>query len=211
MNIESDAKGSQWRPKYQTAFHEFGHNIDQIAGGKFGQYSFQKYSAVYQNGIFQQTLKEETEAQVAALDKLLKAEFKAHSKDIAWLRENKYLSYMDEWKLERGQPLDFKYIKYSKARAYSALQKEIRAIPEHQREAVSDIMEGCTSCRVEGGFGHGKTYWKDRPDGIGSEAFAEFYQSTVQSKEARAVLEKYFPKSAKIFDEMIQNIAAEEW
>jgi hypothetical protein len=46
---------------------------------------------------------------------------------------------------------------------------------------------------------------------VASEAFAEFFNASMNNPESRAVLEKYLPKSAKIFDEMMDIIAKEDW
>jgi hypothetical protein len=208
LDIERAAKGSSWQNSYATVFHEFGHNIDNLVGEKEGPFSFCKFSAEYESGLFQKTLREDIEANITTLDKRLKAEFKKHSTDVDWLRANNYLGQYEEFNLSHGIPIK---PKYTKSQAYFKFKQELKAIPQKQLAQLSDIVEGCTGNRVECGFGHGKSYWKDRPDGVGAEAFAEFYEATMTNPEARAVLDKYLPKAAKVFDDMLAEILKGEW
>jgi hypothetical protein len=52
------------------------------------------------------------------------------------------------------------------------------------------------------GLGHGRGYW-NRSGAHAKEAFAEIYSAKVKNKGSYEQMKKYFPKSLKIFDEMI--------
>jgi hypothetical protein len=202
MNIKNDVKEGLYHVPYSTMFHESGHNIDVVLMDKQGTgLNWGKFSATYKEGLFQKTLKQEVEDHINTLDKVMKAEFKKNNGNVDWLKQNGYWTSVDEFNLTHGIPVN---TKYSKALAYSKFQKKLRLIPERNRSEISDIVEGCTDGRVEAGFGHGKSYWKDGVDRIGAEAFAEFFESSLCNPEARAILNEYFPKAAKIFDEMME-------
>jgi len=213
VNGTQDSKGSRWEKPYQTTFHEAGHAIDSLARKTVSDartIAFH-YSSAYENGKFPKTIKEEVKKLVDDLDKKLKAEFKAHSNDYEWLYENGFISdfswefYKEYGKWIGGTP------KYSKSIAYSLLEKEIKNIPEMARSYLSDILEGATDGKIQAGFGHGKSYWKERTYGdiaygLATEAFAEMTSATFTNQEALDAIKKYIPKSYKVFEEMIKNL-----
>lgn len=97
-------------------------------------------------------------------------------------------------------------MKYYKYHAYDEFSKELRSLSKKERADLSDIVDGVTKGKSHGGFGHGAEYWRDRPNGVGSEAFAKMFDATINNQDSRKILEKYLPKSVKIFDEMIKEI-----
>lgn len=180
LNIDECAKGNSFDRPYQVAFHEIGHGIDS-AGRHLAKESgvfASHFSGAYKGGLFPQTIKDEVNELVSAYDKKLKAEYKA------------------------------KGLKYSKAKAYKALESEIKAYSSYARADLSDILEGATSARVQCGYGHGASYWRDRTigginDGLATEAFAEMTDSLMTNPESLELIKKYLPKSYKIYEEML--------
>lgn len=83
---------------------------------------------------------------------------------------------------------------------------EIRALTDAQRADLSDIFEGATGGRVNGGWGHGASYWDSGNMALAQEAFAEFYSAYISSPESLATLKKYLPKSAEVFEDIIEAI-----
>lgn len=67
INIAKDAKGSRTSAPYRVTFHELGHNIDFVAGGKA------PFSYTYENGLFARTLKAEANSIVDKVQKGIKA------------------------------------------------------------------------------------------------------------------------------------------
>ena len=180
VNVDKCAQGNSYDKPYQVVFHEIGHGIDS-AGRKLAQGSgvfAPHFSGAYKGGIFPQTIKDEVMELVSAYDKKLKAEYKA------------------------------KGLKYSKAKAYKALEDEIRAYSSYARADLSDIIEGATSARTQCGYGHGASYWRDRTiggisDGLATEAFAEMTDSLMTNPESLELIKKYLPKSYKLYEEML--------
>lgn len=93
-----------------------------------------------------------------------------------------------------------------KQRAYDEASREIRGMTDAQKADLSDIFEGATGARVKGGWGHGKSYWDKGNGALAREAFAEFYSAHISNPEGLAVLRRYLPKSAAIFEDIIDAI-----
>lgn len=93
-----------------------------------------------------------------------------------------------------------------KQRAYDEVSREIRAMTDAQKADLSDIFEGATGAKVKGRWGHGKSYWDKGNGALAREAFAEFYSAHITSPDSLAVLKQYLPKSAAIFEDIIEAI-----
>ena len=213
LDIDKCAKGNHYDKPYQVLFHEAGHGIDSACrkyasgSGVFASH----FSGAYKGGLFPQTIKEEVDDLVKALDKKLKQEFKDHAGDVEWFYKEGHISASLYDMYKRGiYKAESVIPKYSKAKAYSALQKEIKAYNNPYAIAdLSDILEGATGAKVQCGYGHGAKYWKDRTiggiaDGLATEAFAEMTDSTFTNPESLELIKKYLPKSYKIYEEMLE-------
>lgn len=183
LDIDKCAKGNSFDRPYQVVFHEAGHGLDSACRKLANQSGVfaSHFSGAYKGGLFPQTIKDEVKGLVDAYDKKLKAEYKA-----------------------RGET-------YRKAYAYKALENEIRAYNSYARADLSDILEGATGAKVQCGYGHGASYWKDRTiggisDGLATEAFAEMTDSTFANPESLELIKKYLPKSYKVYEEMLEVI-----
>lgn len=210
IDLDGDMKGDSWSKPAQTIFHESGHAIDMIAGRKAAGASYchptNIYSATYKNGLFPRTIKDEVDALVSARGAAMKAELKAHAGDYDWMVQH---GYLEQWNLDwfkqygtwvGGEP------KYSKAMAYKAVEREIRALSPFAKADLSDIMEGATREKIQVGWGHGNKYWKNGDWTLATEAFAEMYDSTVANPESLETIKKYLPKSYDLFVEMLGEI-----
>lgn len=210
IDLDGDMKGDSWSKPAQTIFHESGHAIDMIAGRNAAGASYchptNIYSATYKNGLFPRTIKDEVDALVSARGAAMKAELKAHAGDYDWMVQH---GYLEQWNLDwfkqygtwvGGEP------KYSKAMAYKAVEREIRALSPFAKADLSDIMEGATREKIQVGWGHGNKYWKNGDWTLATEAFAEMYDSTVANPESLETIKKYLPKSYDLFVEMLGEI-----
>ena len=216
VNGAKDAQGNRYEKPYQITFHESGHAIDYLARKTVTDNNSifaRHYSSAYKDGLFPQTIKDEVADLVKARDKELKALWKEHAGDVEWFRSN---GFIEDWyyrMYEKGTYTAEHIIpKYRKAYAYSSIQKEIKAAgSNHAISDLSDIMEGATGAKIQCGFGHGATYWKDRTynglsDGLATEAFAEMIDSTFANPESLEMIKKYLPKSYGVFQEMLENL-----
>ena len=201
----SDQRGSSWEAPYAVTFHESGHAIDKLAAGKGSSFGFH-YSTSYESGKFPATIKKEVNDWVNVVDKQLKAEFKLNKNDADWLLNNNYISqfsydyYQNNGSWPYGEP------KYTKAHAYSTIQKEIRALSGMERADLSDMLEGATKGKISCGYGHGTSYWNSL-EALGTEAFAEMTSATITNPQSLAIIKKYLPESYKVYQEMIIELA----
>lgn len=213
VNKKADEKGNDWEKPYSVTFHESGHAIDFITRGLAETDGLKlKYSSAYENGLFPKTIREEVADLVKAKDAELKAAFKEHKDDYEWLYNNGFISdykwnyYQNFGQWFGGAP------SYSKSFAYSALEKEVKSIAGGGMAIsdLSDMLEGATGAKIQCGYGHGKTYWQK---GMGvdaklaTEAFAEMTSATITTPESLEVIKKYLPKSYKVYEEMLKDIA----
>lgn len=94
-----------------------------------------------------------------------------------------------------------------KSDAYSSISKELFALPRASSAAVSDLFSGVTLCKAQGYYWHGEDYWKFDPDNVCIEFFANVFSSSIVSPEGIELVKRYVPKSYKIFQEMIADMA----
>lgn len=212
LDIDKCAAGNSYDRPFQVVFHEAGHGIDSAArrlvneSGVFASH----FSGAYKGGLFPQTIKDEVADLVSAYDKKLKQAFKDHANDVEWFYANGYISKRNyDWVKDGTYSVDVVIPKYRKSFAYSALQKEINQYSSYARADLSDILEGATGAKIQCGFGHGASYWRDRTvggiaDGLATEAFAEMTDSTLANPESLEVIKKYLPKSYKLYEEMLE-------
>jgi hypothetical protein len=209
IDIDKVKKGDRGNAPYQTAFHEFGHNLDYLANEKLGNgLSILPISYTHEDNIFGKTLKKEAKDRVDSICKEMKAQLKEHKTDYKWLSENEFIV---EWEysfyLAHGKLPSSGEIKFKKDMAYLRLEKEIKAIPEIDRANVSDIFHGATNKKVNGGYGHYKTdYWK-QDHRLSTEAFAEMYDANMANQGQLDKIKEYFPESYKVFQEILNKIA----
>lgn len=213
LDIDKVAKGNFYDKPYQVLFHEAGHGIDSACrkyatgNGVFASH----FSGAYKGGLFPNTIKDEVAELVNAYDKKLKQAFKDHAGDVEWFYSKGHISASTYDMYKRGiYKAETIIPKYRKAHAYSALQREIKAYNNPYAIAdLSDILEGATGAKIQCGYGHGATYWKERTiggicDGLATEAFAEMTDSTFTNPESLELIKKYLPKSYKVYEEMLE-------
>lgn len=74
----------------------------------------------------------------------------------------------------------------------------------HLKNAISDIMEGLTNCRIKGMYGHGASYWRSYP--VESEAIAHLFECTMMKGERLAIFKKHFPTAYDYFLQYIRTL-----
>lgn len=90
----------------------------------------------------------------------------------------------------------------SLGRAKFEISSELFKLDDLDAREISDIWDGATNSEINGGYGHDLDYWK-RAHALSTEAFADMFAATIyRGNELRQII-KYFPKSYKIFTEII--------
>lgn len=207
MNVTNDSKGSTYSKPYQTTFHEFGHNIDYIANVDYGNgYSQYPYSYTYKDNVFGKTLKQEINQRVNAVATTIKDDFNKHVTDVEWLHKKGYISIRDYNFYKKYGDWEGAVPKCSKSMVYKTVENEIRAMDKMKKANLSDIVEGATGGRINGGFGHGASYWKKGEYKLSTEAFAEMFDSSIANVEQLEKIKEYFPESYIIYMEILESI-----
>ena len=230
MNADYVANGDNLHEPYQTAFHEFGHNIDQLAGLDAGG-DDGWISVDYENG---------------KLGKTIKSDWKQFKLDTfknnpyAYMRGNtleeqtegfcKTLEYADRFlkKKDTGKYADLA----AKLRSGGTTLQEIlsddvtaqdifsritvwgtppdsttisilsnEGMSVSERGNISDAIEYCTRLGYPLGVGHGTKYWNSKSGAL--EFFAETLDSKVANPKALAQMRRVFPNAVNVVEEIV--------
>lgn len=90
---------------------------------------------------------------------------------------------------------------------YDKLSNDLKSKPIIATRDVSDIWDGITKGKSQGYVSHTVSdpkYWSSIS--VGTEAFAEMFDATINNSKSLAELKTYFPRSYKIFEEMMEDI-----
>lgn len=207
INLSFVGKEASSHMPYQTLFHETGHMLDWLHGGKS---NFQYFSNTFENGAFGFTLRKEANEIIEARKALLKKEFDANKDNIVWLAENGYVheSYKQAFldgKISGVEDLP-RRVTFMPSTVYKKLADELNGLPE-KTSAVQDIFQGATNEKFSGNFGHASGYFDSNPTALEKEAFAEMMEASMANEELLDVIRSYFPKSYEIFERMMEAIA----
>ena len=95
-----------------------------------------------------------------------------------------------------------------RANVHNQLSVILRGENADMLNAMSDILEGMTnthSVPIRGKWGHGSRYWKQRPLGVYTEAFAHLFEMQFDPAKLAAFGE-YFPETVKVFAEILEGL-----
>ena len=91
--------------------------------------------------------------------------------------------------------------------AYTVVEKEISGqLTMREKIAVSDVFSGVTKNKVNDGWTHSTSYWKENDKNVCLEFFAQTFADSINNPEAIETTKRYFPESYKIFESMITKI-----
>jgi hypothetical protein len=161
-------------------YHEFGHNIDDIASRRRGNYL----------GLADDFQSERHEGYT--LTDMLRREGKE--------RVNRVWAELKKEAIAAGG----KASDVRKFRAYDEIELELNRKSVLSTVDVSDMWCGITNEVVRPHYGHKKAYWKTIT--VGKEAFAEMFSATIMNPESLEQIKYYFPKSYEIFEEIISEL-----
>ena len=187
VNIQQHSQDTRLHNPYEVVMHESGHSIDQAIYRKFGS----RFSTDYKNGLFEKTIKDE-------VDKYTKQKQTELKNNKEWMAAN------SQYRSQVGRNG-----KVTVGAARNEIGKELRKGTYKTTGDVSDIFEGATEAKITGSAGHGKGYWVRRDyfgtvrRSVAVEAFAEMFSATTTNPESLKNIQKYFPESYKVFNEMM--------
>ena len=230
MNPEYVASGDNIARPYQTAFHEFGHNIDFLSGHDNGG----KYiSSDYKSGLLPKTIKKDWEGFKMSefrKDPLKHMLGNTEEEKLQCFRsllrsgasKADYDLFSDiTHKLRRGEISMQEVLNHPKYgnRATKAVMKytfdDYDAINLIKGDAggtidkiamgnVSDAIEFCTRVSYPLGVGHGKSYWSNETGA--AEFFAEILDSKAANPASMKQMRKYFPNAVKVVEDILKEI-----
>lgn len=232
MNPQYVANGDVIARPYQTAFHEFGHNIDFLASTNSGSGSAY-ISSGYRNNKLAKTIKKDWEG--FKMSEFRKDPLKHMLGDTeeeklryfrSSLRSNAskkdyHLFYDLSHKLRRGEISIQEVLNHPQYgnRATKAVMKFTfddydainlikggagNAIDKIAMGNVSDAIEFCTKISYPIGVGHGKSYWTDENGAV--EFFAEVLDSKAANPASMEQMRKYFPNAVRVVEDILKEI-----
>ncbi|MCM1223390.1 MAG: minor capsid protein [Lachnospiraceae bacterium] len=186
------------RSKHSTFFHEAGHFLDKFATKEKAVFSY--FSNEFQNGVLAKTIREEADDFIQKRYDKMNKDFLAHRNDMDYLKKHGLIKIGFETAEKVGKKL-------KKELVYKSIEKELFSLPQNTRDCVSDLFSGATLNKVEDGGIHPTSYWKSNQNGLlATEATAEFFSSAFTNSDSYDTMKKYFPKSEKVFVEMMKNL-----
>lgn len=223
MDPDRVAQGSNWSRPYQTAFHEFGHNIDWLAVD--GQQDYM--STTYKGGILKKTIKDDWASfKMAMFRSNPQAYIGGDNFDVTFRSVLRSIDGKDGVFTEMSHRLrngtttieailndpDYgddivrkmlKSVMFSDEYTINIIKSE--GLPPSATCDISDIIEFCTKYSYPLGLGHGTSYWRMSSSGP-VEFFAEVCDSKVASPASMEQMRRIFPNAVKVVEEMLEEM-----
>ena len=230
MNADYVANGDDLHKPYQTAFHEFGHNIDWLAGQDAGGYGGW-ISVDYEGGKLEKTIKSDWEQFKLNAFKENPRAYLYTTSDSPEALERSFRVILRE--MDKG---DGKYYNIvhrmrdgevslndithddklmgdilshlSKSSMGSDADEVTIDLLKHsemslsERGNISDAIEFCTRKGYPLGAGHGTSYW-ETPGAGALEFFAETLDGKVANPKALAQMRRVFPNAVNVVEEIV--------
>lgn len=227
MNPQYIANGDSIARPYQTAFHEFGHNIDWLAGHDNGG---GLVSNNYKSGLLPKTIKKDWDSYKVSTfkkdplkyiygdteeEKLfyfrssLRSGASYEDKDLFKDLSNKLrsgeLSITDVFNNpEYGDRAVRAVMEYAFNDETAINQIKSLGLNKTAVGNVSDAIEFCTGVPYPIGVGHGSSYWTD--ENGAAEFFAEVLDSKAANPASMEQMRKYFPNAVKVVEDILKEI-----
>ena len=218
FNVENDSKGLKnssgeyERKPFASWFHEAGHAFDNQCSGTL--YSW--VSVTYKDRIFEKTLKDELKNwQDRLYQENLMIALKTSKevfRDKCW--ESFTLSERSNSTFSKARAESFWNFVHGISKDAVSKEQHIQIlltasgykIPLPIREDISDIVSGLTNDEVQFGWHHNADYWLGDSERLSRESFSDMFSAHIVNPEQILLLKKYFPRSTKIFKEIIAQM-----
>ena len=182
-----------YKKAYGTLYHETGHHISAIFSKK-NQKNIDVSEWFESKKYFkEQFAKNGSKVKVGqTLDEMIQKE--------GWEYIDNTLKEMRALAKEKG----LKATSINATQVYQKISKDLQSMSILEQQDISDMFDGITNGKIWGYTQHSystKNYWKKHR--VGSEAFAEMFDATINNPESLKRIKEYFPKSYEIFEEII--------
>lgn len=202
FNLAKDSKnrirqrdGIMIEPPHSTYFHEMFHNMSYVAAEKVGQPNTD-FANIFKSKIYTKTFTQLAQdgSKVATTEGYTLTQM---------IREEATDTFD---RLKAQVKASSTTGKITKAEVYEEITKEISQLDIDAQADISDMWSAVTADKVKTVLHHSnpKKYWRTHT--VGEEAFAEMGKATVNHPASLKAIKKYFPKSYKIWLEMIDEI-----
>jgi len=230
MNAEKVAGGDTVHRPYQTAFHEFGHNIDFVLGQKAGGVwwstkttelveSIKNDWETFKTGYAKTHLSDVFGSDSEYIYRTIRQGLRTGSRnanlevvnqewhELAHKMRRKEVTLDEILKRDdsteiMGLALQELGSEQSNIVVINALRNE--NMPSTECGNISDIIEGCTNISYPLGVGHGKGYH------VGNRTAVEFFAEVIDGKAANpgslAQMRRVFPNSVNFVEKLIQEV-----
>lgn len=182
-----------YKKAYGTLYHETGHHISAIFSRK-NQKNIDVSEWFESKKYFkEQFAKNGSKIKVGqTLDEMIRQE--------GWEYIDNTLKEMRALAKEKGSMAT----SINATQVYQKISKDLQSMSILEQQDISDMFDGITNGKIWGYTQHSystKNYWKKHR--VGSEAFAEMFDATINNPESLKRIKEYFPKSYEIFEEII--------
>ena len=185
-----------YKKAYGTLYHETGHHISAIFSRK-NQKNIDVAEWLESKKYFkEQFAKDGSKIKIGqTLDEMVRKE--------GWEYIDNVLKEMRKEAKNKG----LKVSSVNSTQVYQKISQDLRSMSLLEQQDISDMFDGITNGKAFGYTQHSystKDYWKKHK--VGTEAFAEMFDATINNPESLKKIKEYFPKSYEIFEEIIKEM-----
>lgn len=185
-----------YKKAYGTLYHETGHHISAIYSNNKGQNKDVSEWFESKKYFKEQFAKDGSKIKIGmTLDEMVKKE--------GWEYIDNTLKELRVVAKQNG----LKANSINAIQVYQKITKDLREMSVLEQMDISDMFDGVTNGKIYGYGQHSvttKNYWKI--NSVGSEAFAEMIDATINNSASLKRIKEYFPKSYEIFEEIIKEM-----
>ena len=115
------------------------------------------------------------------------------------------LQQLNQQRMEKRQAIFKKYNK--EVEKYENIDDKVRNFINTKYGDISDIYSSYSGTPLGiSGMCHSSRYWGQNPNNAATEFFAEAFQAKSVNPESYKILNKYFPRTMKVFEEIVREV-----
>ncbi len=236
MDLSRAMNGSSEKTPYQTVFHEFGHMVDWLAGGRRGFASASSgivkaidadWRKLQIKALVEEELGYSREDPRYVVSNVRYYAKQAGDSEALAAARNARRAYMTEGKSTEELLKDPQFMRalermmdsnLGDGKGFDAQRANKRILNQLKRDGagddykkygdVLDIIQGATGITRPLGFGHRDGYFDGEEGRISraTEFFAEVCSAKVANKESLEVIEEFFPGAVEEFEKLVRSM-----